>query len=234
MVSPVHFFSHSKLSHVHLLINVFQAVLKVLWQTVDCAVCQRCVGGVQRGETHVLQRSNAVQIFWPELNILKKFFLNQCVIIMLGKQMSIFMNLCIFPVHFLLPVFVSGAPAAQWWDLWIWSRLSCFFQTTTSHKHVPFCPALSRSAGSFWRTGQSVRRERLSPAVHGCWELTRALLGRWWVQCSWCRTLKQPRLSPTAEEPWGKNRNRQAVFMRSKDSCNDSNVFCLDRVKCEN
>lgn len=60
MVSPVHLFGHSQLCHVHLSVNIFQAVLEVLWQAADCTVCQGCVGWVQWCETHILQRRCAV------------------------------------------------------------------------------------------------------------------------------------------------------------------------------
>lgn len=62
MVSPVHLFGHSQLCHVHLSVNVVQAVLEVLWHAVDCTVGQGRVGWVQRCETHILQTCCAVQI----------------------------------------------------------------------------------------------------------------------------------------------------------------------------
>lgn len=40
VVSPVHLFSHPQLSHIDLSVNVFEAVLEVLWQAVDCTVGQ--------------------------------------------------------------------------------------------------------------------------------------------------------------------------------------------------
>lgn len=71
VVSPVHFFGHSKLRHVHLSIDVLQAVLEVLRQTVDCTVGQGGVDGVERRKTDVLQICSAVQILRPELNVLQ-------------------------------------------------------------------------------------------------------------------------------------------------------------------
>lgn len=72
MVPPVHLFGHSELRHVHLCVNVFQTILKVLRQTVDGTVGQGGIGGVQRCETHILQSRRAVQIFRPELDVLKQ------------------------------------------------------------------------------------------------------------------------------------------------------------------
>lgn len=54
MVSPVHLFSHSQVSHVHFGINVLQAILEVLWQAVDCTVRQGGFGWVQWCKTHIL------------------------------------------------------------------------------------------------------------------------------------------------------------------------------------
>lgn len=71
MVSPVHFLGHSQLCHVHLFVDVLQAVLKVLRQTVDSTVGQRGVDGVQRCKADVLQTCSAIQILRPELNILQ-------------------------------------------------------------------------------------------------------------------------------------------------------------------
>jgi len=62
VVPPVHLLGHSQLCHVHLRVNVFQTVLEVLRQAVDCAVRQAGVGWVQWRETHVLQTRCAVQI----------------------------------------------------------------------------------------------------------------------------------------------------------------------------
>lgn len=63
VVSPVHLPGHSELRHVHLCVNVFQTVLKVLWQAVDCTVIQGGVVWVQWSEAHILQRCSAVQVF---------------------------------------------------------------------------------------------------------------------------------------------------------------------------
>lgn len=46
VVSPVHLFGHSQLSHVHFSVNVVQAVLEVLWQAVDCTVSLGRVVGI--------------------------------------------------------------------------------------------------------------------------------------------------------------------------------------------
>lgn len=54
VISPVHLFSHFELCHVYFCINVLQTVLKVLWQTVDCTVCQRCIIWIQWCKTHIL------------------------------------------------------------------------------------------------------------------------------------------------------------------------------------
>lgn len=72
MVPPVHLFGHPELRHVHLFVDVFQIVLKVLRQTVDGTVGQGGIGGVQRSVTHVLQSRRALQIFRPELDVLKQ------------------------------------------------------------------------------------------------------------------------------------------------------------------
>ncbi len=62
VISPVHLFGNSQLCHEHLSINVVHVVLEVLWQAVDCTVCQRGVVWVQWCETHVLQTCIAVKI----------------------------------------------------------------------------------------------------------------------------------------------------------------------------
>lgn len=62
MVSPVHLLGHSQLCHVHLSVNVVDAVLEVLRQTVDRTVRQGDVVWAQRCEAHVLQTGSAVQI----------------------------------------------------------------------------------------------------------------------------------------------------------------------------